>query len=71
MWSGDTEEAEDHVDDTVILENGLPENRDGYGRTEDGRNIVNRTEHLYTLDLEVQDVGDEQCEDELQRYGHE
>ena len=71
MRALDAEEAEEHVDDTVILEDRFPEYGDRNRTTKDGRNIVNGSEHLNTLNLKVQDVCDEQGEDELQRNRHE
>ena len=52
--------ADDGVDQTVIAEDSLPQNGDGNGAAQNGRNVVNGTEQVHACDLEVQDVGDEQ-----------
>ena len=63
--------ADDGVDQTVIAEDGLPQNGDGNGAAQDGRDVVDGTEQVHAGDLEVQDVCDEQSEDQLQGHGDE
>ena len=63
--------ADDGVDQTVIAEDCLPQNGDGNGAAQNGRDVVDGTEQVHACDLEVQDVGDEQSEDQLQGHGDE
>ena len=63
--------ADDGVDQTVIAEDSLPQNGDGNGAAQDGRDVVDGTEQVHAGDLEVQDVCDEQSEDQLQGHGDE
>ena len=63
--------ADDGVDQTVIAEDRLPQNGDGNGTAQNGRDVVDGTEQVHACDLEVQDVGDEQSEDQLQGHGDE
>ena len=59
------------VEQAVLAEHSLPQHGDGNGAAEDGGNVVHGTEQVDACDLEVQDVCDEQCEDQLQGHGDE
>ena len=63
--------TDEGVDQTVITEHGLPQHGDSNRAAEDGGDVVDGAEHVHAGDLEVQDVGDEQCEDQLQRHSDE
>ena len=54
------DKGEQHVDDAILFEQGLPQNGNGYRAAQDGGNVVDGTEQVDALDLEVQDVSDEQ-----------
>ncbi len=65
VGTGNAKEAENRVDNAGVLEQGAPQNGDGHRAAQNGRNVVNGTEQVDELDLEVQDVGDEQREHQL------
>mgnify|MGYP000107959724 CR=1 FL=1 len=71
VGTGNAEEAEDRVDDAGVLEQGTPQNGDGYRAAQDGRDVVDGTEQVDELDLEVQNVGDEQRKDQLEGHRDE
>ena len=50
------DKGEQYVDDAILFEQGLPQNGNGNRAAQDGGNVVDGTEQVDALDLEVQDV---------------
>ena len=71
VGTGNAEEAEDRVDDAGILEQGTPQNGNGHRTAQDGRDVVDGTEQVDELDLEVQNVGNEQRKDQFEGHRDE
>ena len=65
------DKGEQHVDDAILFEQGLPQNGNGNRAAQDGGNVVDGTEQVDALDLEVQDVSDEQSKNQLEGNGDE
>ena len=57
------------VQQTVHAEHSLPQHGDSHRAAQNGGDVVHGAEQVDAGDLEVQDVGDEQCEDQLQGHG--
>ena len=65
-----TEHRQNRVDDAVVFKQRFPQHRDGHRAAQNGRHIVRRSEQTHALDFEIEDVGDEQRENQLERNGH-
>ena len=61
--------AQHGVEQAVHAEHSLPQHGDSHRAAQNGGDVVHGAEQIDAGDLEVQDVGNEQCEDQLQRHG--